>query len=94
MCIRDSRLLSGIVHLSLLTDQTVVDAQHRSNYLVLYGTDTLALQFAKENQLEVFHWIKEIDYGENIDRLIKTLRHHELSLFALDFNNKLQKTEE
>ncbi|AKP64015.1 hypothetical protein FC99_GL000641 [Levilactobacillus koreensis JCM 16448] len=89
-----NRLLSGIVHLSLLTDQTVIDAQHRSNYLVLYGTDALALQFAKENQLEVFHWIKEIDYGENIDRLIKTLRHHELSLFALDFNNKLQKTEE
>jgi len=83
-----NRLLSGIVHLSLLTDQTVIDPDRRDNYLVIYGVDPLAAGFAEQHQLESFHWVKEIAYGENLDRLIGVLRHHDLSLFALDFNNR------
>lgn len=83
-----NRLLSGIVHLTLLTNQTVINQTHRDNYLVVYGIDPLAAEFAQRHQLEAFHWVKELEYGENLDRLIRTLRHHELSLFALDFNNR------
>lgn len=82
-----NRLLGGIVHLSLLTNQVVIDEQRRSNYIVVYGTDQQAVRFAQAHQLEAFHWIKELRYGENLDRLIRTLRHHELSIFALDFQN-------
>ncbi|GEO70413.1 helix-turn-helix domain-containing protein [Levilactobacillus acidifarinae] len=82
-----NRLLGGIVHLSLLTSQVVIDEQKRGNYIVVYGTDPQALRFAQAHQLEAFHWIKELKYGENLDRLIRTLRHHELSIFALDFQN-------
>jgi len=85
-----NRLLSGVVHLSLLTAQTIVDPTHRDNYLVIYGTDPLAVDFAKRQGIETFHWIKELSYGSNLDRLIRTLRHHELSLFALDFHNRSQ----
>jgi len=83
-----NRLLSGIVHLSLLTDQTVIDPHNRDNYLIVYGVDPLAAGFAERQQIEAFHWVKELAYGENLDRLIRVLRHHELSLFALDFNNR------
>ncbi|MFC6290278.1 helix-turn-helix domain-containing protein [Levilactobacillus angrenensis] len=82
-----NRLLSGIVHLSLLTDQTTIDPQHRDNYIVVYGVDPRAEAYARREKLEIFHWVKELPYGENLDRLIRKLRHHELSLFALDFNN-------
>lgn len=89
-----NRLLSGVVHLSLLTDQTVIDARNRDNYLVIYGVDPLAAGFAERNRLEAFHWVKELAYGENLDRLIRVLRHHELSLFALDFNNRTHPLDE
>ncbi|MCW3779514.1 helix-turn-helix domain-containing protein [Levilactobacillus namurensis] len=82
-----NRLLGGIVHLQILCDQLAIDPQRRANYLVIYGVDDLAYQFAQEHHLETFHWIKELEYGENLDRLIKTLRHHDLSLFALDFQH-------
>ena len=82
-----NRLLGGVVHLQILCDQMVIDPRHRDNYLVIYGVDDLAYQYAQEHHLETFHWIKELEYGENLDRLIKTLRHHELSLFALDFQH-------
>lgn len=82
-----NRLLGGVVHLQILCDQMVIDPQKRSNYIVMYGTDELAAAFASENHLETFHWIKELEYGENLDRLIRTLRHHDLSLFALDFQH-------
>ena len=82
-----NRLLGGVVHLQILCDQMVIDPRQRANYLVIYGVDDLARQFAQQNQLETFHWIKELEYGENLDRLIKTLRHHDLSLFALDFQH-------
>lgn len=85
-----NRLLSGIVHLSLLTDQTVIDPSKRANYLIIYGVDPLAAGFADQHHVEAFHWVKELAYGENLDRLIRVLRHHELSLFALDFNNRKQ----
>ncbi len=83
-----NRLLSGVVHLSLLTDQTVIEPQNRANYLIIYGVDPLAAGFADRHHIEAFHWVKELAYGENLDRLIRVLRHHELSLFALDFNNR------
>lgn len=83
-----NRLLSGVVHLRLLTDQTRIDEQQLGNYIVVYGVDPLARDFARQHQLESFHWVKELAYGENLDRLIRKLRHHELSLFALDFNNQ------
>lgn len=83
-----NRLLSGVVHLSLLTDQTVIDPANRDNYLIIYGVDPLAAGFATQHHIEAFHWVKELAYGENLDRLIRVLRHHELSLFALDFNNR------
>lgn len=82
-----NRLLSGVVHLRLLTDQTEIADSQRANYIVVYGVDPLARDFAQKHQLESFHWVKELAYGENLDRLIVKLRHHELSLFALDFNN-------
>lgn len=75
------------MHLQILCDQLSIDPQRRANYLVIYGVDDLAYQFAQEHHLETFHWIKELEYGENLDRLIKTLRHHDLSLFALDFQH-------
>ncbi|PBQ22922.1 hypothetical protein CNR29_02355 [Levilactobacillus brevis] len=83
-----NRLLSGVVHVSLLTEQTTIVDQQRANYLVIYGVDETAVSFAQRHHLETFHWIKELDYGENFDRLLRTLRHHDLSLFALDFNNR------
>ncbi|NLR32421.1 helix-turn-helix domain-containing protein [Levilactobacillus tujiorum] len=89
-----NRLLSGVVHLRLLTDQTVINPQNRDNYLIIYGVDPLAVGFANRHRIEAFHWVKELAYGENLDRLIRVLRHHELSLFALDFNNRTHPLEE
>lgn len=80
-----NRLLGGVVHLQLLTDTVTIDERYRGNYIVLYGTDPEAVRFATAHRLETFHWLKELKYGENLDRRIRTLRRHELSLFALDF---------
>ncbi|WP_203639050.1 helix-turn-helix domain-containing protein [Levilactobacillus wangkuiensis] len=85
-----NRLLSGVVHLSLLTNETRIDPDDRDKYLVVYGVDPLAKEFAEQHQVEVFHWVKELAYGENLDRLIRKLRHHELSIFALNFDNRPQ----
>lgn len=86
-----NRLIGGVVHLQLLENRTVVPPAERANYLVIYGVDGAARTYAQDNQIESFHWVKELAYGENLDRLIKTLRHHELSIFALDFGTPLQR---